>query len=106
MISQGHARSPGPSMREGDEAPVRWRIVLAVLLILWLVGVLLVGLALNACRIEQGATVLIVDRSRGWGLHRMDVAVIAIATLPVLVTALVATLARLVSPRPPDRQLH
>ena len=90
-------------LAEGEDASMRWKVALVVLLLLWLAGVLLVGLLLNRYRIDQGATVLVLDEARGWGLHRMDLLVIAIATLPLLVAALIATLARLAPVRQPQR---
>ena len=86
----------------------RWRLGLGIVLAGWFVGVLLLGLVLNTSRIDEGPTVIVVDAARGWGLHRMDLVMIAVAVLPVLVTALVATLMLLASsgsPAPrPDRR--
>ena len=79
-----------------------WRVLVVMALGTWVGGVLLVGLLLNRYRIDQGPTVLVLDASRGWGLHQADLVVLAVATLPVLVAALVATLARLLSLGPRD----
>ncbi len=83
---------------------MRRLLTLAILLVLWPAGVLLIGLVLNTYRIDQGPTVLVLDASRGWGLHRMDLLMIAIATLPVLIAGLIATFAQLVTPRSTDRR--
>ncbi len=78
-----------------------WRIGLGIVLVGWFAGVLFVGLVLNTFRIDEGPTVIVVDAARGWGLHRMDLVMIAAAVLPILVTALVATLALLAPPGTP-----
>lgn len=81
-----------------------WRIGLAVVLVLWMVGVLLLGLVLNAFRIDEGPTVIVLDAARGWGLHRMDLRIIAVAVLPILISGLLAIVAQLLTPRPRRRR--
>ncbi len=60
-----------------------WRLAVVLMLIGWMLAVLLAGLVLNAFRIDEGPTVVVLDASRGWGLHRMDLMMIAIAVTPV-----------------------
>lgn len=67
--------------------------------VIWCGGVLLLALFLNDRRIDEGPTVLVLDQSRGWGLHRTDVVLIGVAFLPLLVFALVWVLVTLVRSR-------
>ena len=70
--------------------------VASSLAVLWLVGVLTVAVVLNDHRFRQGSTVLVIDEGRGWGLHRMDVNLVALGVLPRLLVGLVWVAARLV----------
>ena len=80
----------------------RW-VLMVTLLGLWVCAVLLIGFVINQYRIDEGATVLVIDRSRGWGLHQMDLIVAAVAVLPVLLTCLIVIVVQLIAERRPEK---
>lgn len=74
------------------------RVLIGGLVAIWIGGVLLLALLMNRWRLREGPTWLVLDRQRGWGLHRMDVEMVALAMAPIAVAGVIGTIRWLFDP--------
>ena len=74
------------------------RTLIAGLLAAWAGTVVFIALLMNRWHLREGPTLLVLDRARGWGLHRMDIEMVAVAMAPVALAGVVGTIRWLFDP--------